>query len=148
MQYRPIEPSEIDQFSRYVLNLYDEDAGGEPMGANKIQRTIDHLEANPQNGSILAILSDSVMVGYAILIHYWSNEWGGVLLYIDELYIDQAYRNQKVGSAFIQHLKETKYNDCKAVCLEVRADNLQAKRLYARLGFKPAKLQTLRWEVD
>ncbi len=31
------------------------------------------------------------LVGYAILIPYWSNEFGGNLLFIDELFVSPAF---------------------------------------------------------
>lgn len=147
VQYRPVEDAEIPDLKKYIINLYTEDAGGEPMNEEKIDRTITFLRANPQSGVIMAILENSVFVGYSILINFWSNERGGFILQIDELYINEQYRGRNLATHFIQYLIDNQFNNCKAIFLEVRPDNLQAQRLYGRMGFRKSKTDFLTFEI-
>lgn len=145
LNYRPIKDNEISIFKQYAMNLYAEDAGGEPMDSAKMGKTIHFLRLNPQNGTIMSILLDSTYIGYAILINFWSNEYGGIVLHIDELYIDEKFRNRGIASHFIKFLIDSKFNGCKALFLEVHPDNSNALKLYKRLGFQTAENSTLKF---
>jgi ribosomal protein S18 acetylase RimI-like enzyme len=78
------------------------------------------------------------ILGYAILINFWSNEYGGIILTIDELLVIPAYRGKGIGTAFIQFLMNSRYNDFVALKLEVLPYNQRALRLYESLGFQKA----------
>ena len=34
------------------------------------------------------------IIGYALLINYWSNEYGGDIVYVDELFVKESYRSK------------------------------------------------------
>lgn len=123
--------------------LYDEDTGGEPMNQLKIQQTIDFLTSNPSNGRIIVFLSDQTIVGYSIVIHFWSNEFGGLLLHVDELFVKESFRSKKIGSYFFDYLKSTKEPTHKGVFLEVNTTNLKAVDFYLRNGFRKHPNQTM-----
>ena len=76
------------------------------------------------------------MIGYALLINFWSNEYGGNMLIIDELYILPNHRNKGLGTSFIDFLKKTKYNNSVAIELEVLPYNVKALEWYKKLGFQ------------
>jgi hypothetical protein len=44
------------------------------------------------------------LLGYALLIPYWSNEFGGVLLFVDELFVLREVRNRGIGHSFFRFL--------------------------------------------
>lgn len=136
LEFRPLIDSEIPLSKQYAMSLYAEDAGGKLMNGEKIGKTVQYLRSNPQNGVVLSILKDEQCVGYAILINFWSNEYGGIVLHIDELYVAEAFRNQQIASRFIAFLKDRKFNNCKALFLEVNPDNHGATKLYSKLGFE------------
>ena len=148
VQYRPVEDAEIPELKKYITNLYTEDAGGEPMNEEKIEGTIAFLRANPQSGVIMAFLENDVLVGYSILINFYSNERGGIILHIDELYVGENYRGRNIATNFIQYLIDSQYNNCKAIFLEVRPQNLQAQRLYGRIGFRQSKTNVLTYVIQ
>lgn len=135
--YRPFTPSDHNQLHSMIMGLYTEDAGGLPMTPEKIDRTIDYLTKNPQIGAIFMLKIDQISVGYSILIYYWSNEHGGIVVVLDELYVLPHYRRQGIATKYINSLERSRHNDAVAFELEVWPDNDQAKRLYQRLGFVP-----------
>ena len=61
-------------------------------------RTVHELETHPEKGTILVIGRDGQIVGYAVLINFWSNECGGNVLIIDELYVAPPCRGQGIGA--------------------------------------------------
>ena len=68
---------------------------------------------------------------------YWSNEFGGNLLFVDELFVKPESRNRGIGRNFFEYIN-TERPFAGVVCaLEVAPNNDRARRLYASLGFEP-----------
>ena len=72
---------------------------------------------------------------YALLIPYWSNEFGGTIVHVDEMFVAPALRNRGIGRNFFRYLDETRPFDAVALALEVSPTNAGARRLYESLGF-------------
>ncbi len=147
ISYKPCAAKDLPKLRAMIHALYMADGEPEKMTDNKIDRTVAFLTTNPGHGEIILFCNVSDVVGYAILINYWSNEFGGNVLYIDELFVKEAFRNQQIGTDFINYLIRTGYNNCRALSLEVVGINARALALYRRLGFKPAPNHTLRYVV-
>jgi ribosomal protein S18 acetylase RimI-like enzyme len=146
IHFRPSTIEDMPVVEGFIWSLYKEDDEGEPMSSEKIKRTVDFLKANPSHGTIISILADGTLIGYSILINYWSNEFGGIVLYIDELYIQKDYRNKKIGTDFIQHLKSSHYANHEAIFLEVFPSNAKAYDFYKKNGFELGLSRTLRYK--
>jgi GNAT superfamily N-acetyltransferase len=147
INYIPYKETHHQKLREMIHALYVADCEPEKMNADKIDRTIAFLTANPGAGEIILFEAEGRVVGYSILINYWSNEYGGIVLYIDELYLCQEYRGKGMGTEFIRYLVRTGYNQCKALSLEVVPSNSKAMKLYMRLGFRPAHNHTLRYAL-
>jgi ribosomal protein S18 acetylase RimI-like enzyme len=115
--------------------LYVEDPPAFPVDPHRFPETIDVLLAEPSRGSVIVFAKGAALRGYAILIPYWSNEYGGTILYVDELYVIPECRNRGVGRQFFEHLARTKPFDAIAIALEVSPANERAQRFYESLGF-------------
>jgi hypothetical protein len=72
---------------KMMLSLYQEDEAAHPPNYSLFPATIEHLISNPSGGQIVLFRKGDDLAGYAILIPYWSNEFGGVLLFIDERHL-------------------------------------------------------------
>jgi len=135
--------SEIEELHKMIFHFYAEYDINHPISSETINNTIKHLKTYPENGSIQCIYNqNNILVGYSILIKYWSNEYHGYILFIDELYIKPAHRDQGLGSNFIK-LIETGSKDIQALALEVSPLNNKASDLYEKIGFIKNKNSTL-----
>lgn len=76
-------------------------------------------------------------VGYAITSKMFSQEAGGIMLWIDEIYIMEEYRSIGLGTEFFNYLKTTLDASIVRLRLEVEKDNERAKKLYKKMGFSP-----------
>lgn len=74
--------------------------------------------------------------GYAIVAKYFSPELGGMVLWVDELYIQPAFRSLGLGSRFFEFVRRTYGPRAKRLRLEVEPDNERAISLYHSLGFE------------
>lgn len=120
-----------------VFALYAEDnsqTDEEEMTEAKVKNTVSRSFSAPDQVKIEIFRVGNKVVGYAFLAFYWSNEYGGLVLILDELYIIPSYRNQGFGTFFVEYL--TKDEAYKIIKLEVLKNNSSALMLYKRLGFK------------
>ena len=122
--------------------LYQEDPGTITMTKKKAYNTLDFLFNTPHQGTVLVVESGNSIIGYALLINFWSNEYGGNVVNIDELFISKEYRSQGIASNLIKFLAKSKFANAVNIQLEVTPDNIKARRLYERLGFKLHKNTT------
>ncbi|NLD34817.1 MAG: GNAT family N-acetyltransferase [Clostridiales bacterium] len=81
--------------------------------------------------------------GYAILAKYFSPELGGLLLWVDELYIRPGFRSHGLGSAFLSYVQEQYGDKAKRIRLEVDVDNERAISLYHSMGFEVLPYQQM-----
>lgn len=119
-----------------MKDFYKADPGIKKISDEKIKRTFKELAAHPDMGEILVLENEREIVGYIILINFWTNEWGGNILYLDEIYVKTEFRNQGIGSALVNYLIKKKYNKAKAIVLEISPANKRAEALYRKLGFQ------------
>lgn len=133
-------PTERSQVEDMILNLYSND-GKEPndyMSREKIRPTLDRALTHPDSLRIEVFKEQEQIIGYALLYNFWSNEYGGMVLTLDELYVTPLFRSRGISSSYIQSLHNQK-NSPVLLALEVMPGNEKAKSLYARLGFKENK---------
>lgn len=67
-----------------------------------------------------------IHIGYARLINYWSNEYGGNILYIDELYVKSDYRSLGIQSTLFSYIEQHVNNNTVALCLKTFSQNKKA----------------------
>lgn len=120
-----------------MRGLYAEDPASAPVDATRFPETIRVLLAHPERGRIVLLLQDDAVRGYALLVPYWSNEFGGTLLFIDELFVMPEARGRGLGRGLVEWVKAERPHDAVAVLLEVSPANVRARRLYESLGFVP-----------
>lgn len=72
--------------------------------------------------------------GYAMVAKSFSTEFGKPCIWIEDLYIKDAYRGLGIGSQFLKFI-ETKYPGC-IFRLEVEAENERAVAVYHKCGYE------------
>lgn len=145
IHYRPIQVPEQPLVAQMMKALYDEDPEDHPLPEAHISRTFEQLSAHPDYGNILVFELENQIIGYAVLINFWSNEYGGIVLSIDELYILPPFRGKGIGTHFIQFLHTTRFHNAVALELEVIPYNTRALELYKKLGFSTSNRHHLLW---
>lgn len=123
--------------------LYLEDPPALPVDAGRFPRTIEFLLAEPSRGSVIIFAEGAATRGYAILVPYWSNEYGGTLLCVDELFVVPEARSRGIARRFFEYLATARPFDAVAIALEVSPANLRAQRLYESIGFSRRRNPTL-----
>jgi ribosomal protein S18 acetylase RimI-like enzyme len=137
LTFKYYEETDFNDLYDMIFCLYEEDPLGEPMADTKIRNTIHESVSHPEKVRIVMICDDGKNVGYGIIVLFWSNEHGGNIINIDELYVKKEYRNRQIATNFIKH-QMSAHKNAKMLQLETTPSNAAAFRLYERLGFEPA----------
>jgi len=115
--------------------LHSEDKGESFVDESRFPLTIDFFLANPSRGRIVLFREGDALRGYALLVPYWSNEFGGPLVVVDELFVTPEARNRGIARNFFRSLGKERPFEAVALALEVNPRNSGALRLYQSLGF-------------
>jgi ribosomal protein S18 acetylase RimI-like enzyme len=111
-----------------------------PFNRTLMQRTLTELRVNPIRGVVAVLESSGRRCGYALLISFWSNEFGGETCAIDELYVEPEFRGRGLATQFIQSLANGNSpiwpRRTAMITVEAYRTNPRAKALYERLGFQ------------
>ncbi len=141
--WRPAEPRDDDDLIALSVALNAEDPGPAPVPADHVRRTLTTLRATPTRGRALVLEVDGQAAGYAFLIGFWSNELGGDVCVIDELYVAPAHRGHGHATRLLDDLATgaAPYAvGAVALALETTPGNAAARRLYERVGFRARNL--------
>lgn len=143
LPWRPARPADTDLLVAFCRALYLEDPSPHAPGPEAIRRTLEAFGREPGRGRVLVLEEAGAVHGYALLASYWSNERGGEVLFVDELYVEPVWRGRGRATALVEALfvgTPTLWpGDPVALALEVTPSNPRARALYTRLGFTPAK---------
>ncbi len=111
--------------------------------ADYFEKTFSVIMENDPYVNAYIIQFERKTAGYCLLSHTYSNEAGGLTVWIEEIYISPAYRGHKLADKALREIFKL-YDDTAArFRLEVTADNKTAKKIYYRLGFKPLDYQQM-----
>jgi GNAT superfamily N-acetyltransferase len=128
------------------LQLYEEDPGVLPVRPENIRATLRALRSEPCRGRAVVLEIQSQLSGYALLIACWSNELGGDICEVDELFVVPERRSQGHGKSLFEAISQRNLwpTPIVGIALGVTPDNVRARRLYERLGFVAAGISMVR----
>ncbi|HLK85729.1 MAG TPA: GNAT family N-acetyltransferase [Candidatus Binataceae bacterium] len=126
------------------MALNAEDPGPAPVSPQQMRRTLAALREKPIRGRAVVCDVAGDAVGYALLISFWSNELGGEICTIDELFVLPEHRGRGLATALLERLAGGDRSlwpaEAAALTLEVSPGNQRARALYERLGFERRNL--------
>lgn len=144
---RAADAADRDVLTAMMVQLYVEDPSPHGMTTEKAARTLDGMWRDPIRGVAVVLERDGAVAGYCVLVSFLSNELGGTVCTVDEIFVRPEFRGHGLTTWFVERLLRREwpwFQDAVAVELEVTPSNARARALYERLGFKPRKNATLR----
>lgn len=133
---RKINQNDKDTYIKLSKQFFSSDAVLHNIPEQNIMDTFDQL----MNGSPFAdgyiIEHKGKVAGYALLAITWSNEAGGIAIWIEEIFILPEYQGLGLGRAFMEFIKEKYKGKAARIRLEVEESNQKAFGFYKKLGFE------------
>lgn len=145
--WRPATPADDEAIVAMSLDLYAHDPAPGTVSAAQIRQTLATLRDQPLRGHAVVLDANGVRAGYAFLMSFWSNELGGEICTIDEVYIAAEWRGRGHATALVRSLESGGPlwpGVPAALELEVSPANHRALALYERLGFRVKRNATMR----
>jgi ribosomal protein S18 acetylase RimI-like enzyme len=105
----------------------------EPAASSALARA----SSNPELAQIYFIFRGAELAGYFALTFCFSLEFHGRFALLDEIYLREPFRRQKLGKAVVAFAEDAcRKAGVKALRLEVGWENQGAQSLYRAAGFK------------
>lgn len=136
MMIRKAERRDREEYIRMAHEFYHSPAVLHPIPDAYFERTFDEYLRNDTYVGCYILEYEGNYAGYGLTARTFSQEAGGYVYWLEELYVREAYRSKGFGSAFFQYMEEHREEGVTRFRLEVEDDNVRASALYKRLGYE------------
>ena len=133
---RKMTESDRDLYIEMAEEFYHSDAVLHPIPRAHFEKTAEEALKSGTYAEIYLLEYKGKTAGYGLTARTFSQEAGGQVLWIEELYIREAFRSRGLGREFFSYLEENNKGVLSRLRLEVEADNTRAISLYERLGYE------------
>ena len=143
MEIRSANANDINRLLELLSQVLEVHAKLRPdlfvSGTTKYSREDLEIMLKDENKPIFVAVEDNYVVGYAMcqIRVPTSNMYPIKVFHLDDLCVDEKYREQGIGKALYQKVVETaKENNCYEVTLNVWPGNDAALKFYEKMGMK------------
>lgn len=133
---RKITAKDKDEYLKMTEFFYGSDAVLHPISEDYRLKTFDEILRSDQYADCYFAEENGEVKGYMLLAYTFSQEAGGMVCWIEELFVYEKFRNNGIGKEFFKFIKENIEPKFKRIRLEVEDYNTNAKRLYSSMGFE------------
>lgn len=133
---RRITENDREIYIEMAREFYHSNAVLHPIPDEYFVRTVEEALRSNVYAEIFLFECDGEMAGYGLIAKTFSQEAGGCVWWIEEVYIREKFRSRGLGREFFRYLEEQKGNGVKRLRLEVEEENTRAVSLYERLGYE------------
>jgi ribosomal protein S18 acetylase RimI-like enzyme len=136
---RSFTREDYDDYLSMSREFYASEATDHPVPDEHFQRTFDEIISGSPLARAWIIGGKGPAAGYLLASVTWSNEFGGRVAWLEELYLRPEARGHGLGQKTLeQAMDELKRLDKVAgFRLEVAPANDGVSRLYEKMGFRP-----------
>ncbi len=131
---RKIIPDDKAEYIKMAEDFYNSPAVLSSVPSVNFENTFDELMKSDTYAEAFIFEVDETIAGYGLIAKTYSQEAGGIVVWIEEIYVKEEFRSKGLGSEFITYVKEN--IPAKRYRLETEPDNVKAQQLYKRHGFK------------
>ena len=133
---RKLEEKDRQLYKEMARELYHSDAVLHRGPVAHFEKTAAEALSGGGCAEIFILEYDSAAAGYALTARSFSQEAGGVVVWIEEIYIREPYRSKGLGREFFNYIEKEKDGDTVRIRLEVEEKNERAQSLYRQLGYE------------
>ena len=127
-------PQDVPRLVALMAEFYAEAAY--PLNRQHATEAFSALLAEKRLGRAWFIEADSREVGHVVVTFCFSMEYGGLIAFVDDLFVQPAFRRLGLGATALTEVRDfCAAHGVRALFVETGADNVAAQALYRRVGF-------------
>ena len=138
LKIRDIRETDRAEFFEMSKDFYGGLACDHNVPEAHFEATLQECLRSKEYSRTLMLEDETKVVGYLLLAITWSNEAGGMAIWLDELYFKPQCRGKGYGTEVFAWV-EKEYPDAKRFRLEATYENKRAIALYGKLGYEELK---------
>jgi ribosomal protein S18 acetylase RimI-like enzyme len=136
IEIREASPADLTALLRMMRALAEQEPGKIEFDEPAVRGVLGSFLQQPELGRMWVLCDRQTLAGYVVLTLGFSFEYRGRDAFIDELYIEPAYRRRGLGRMAMEFVESrAKELGVNAVHLEVDHGNHPAMELYRRIGY-------------
>jgi len=132
MAIRKLSKNDHGEFIKMSVDFYNSDAVIQAVPIEFHEKAFNDVLTDNTYVDCFIFEYNSEIAGYGLLNKSYSREAGGLVLWIEELYVKKQFRGKGLGSEFISFVENN--FDFKRLRLEVEKTNQRAVKMYERNG--------------
>lgn len=141
-----ILPEDTDDFFELARTFYAHEKL--PFDSAAMQNILAQLWDQPQRGAVFLAKADGHAIGYLVLTHCFSLEFGGGYVLLDEIFVLPDHRGRGIGRRLLDYAADySRAQGSDVLRLEVKFENLKAKQVYEKFGFQAESRTLMRINV-
>ena len=131
---RKLTPQDHVLFLDLCREFYHSSAVMHPIPESYYENTFQELMRSEVYTQCYILEYEGQHAGYALLSKSYSAEAGGMVVWIEELYLRPDFRSHGIGSEFFAFLEQE--HPAARYRLEIEPDNERAAKLYRSRGYE------------
>lgn len=123
--------------------FYSSEAVLHPVEEWHFEQTFDEMMRSDDYVDGFLLEEEGEVTGYVLIAKTFSQEAGGMVAWIEEIYVRPEYQGKGIGKRFFEEYENSLPNTYQRLRLEIEPDNEKAIRLYQKLGYKHLAYQQM-----
>lgn len=133
---KKMEQRDTNEVFEMMRDFYDSPAILHDVSEEVLRRDIDACTSDNPYMEGLVFRAHGGIAGYAMLAKSFSTEFGGICIWIEDLYMKPEYRGGGIGTQFFGYLEKTYQGQAVLLKLEVERGNTWAIEVYKKCGYR------------
>lgn len=117
--------------------FYHTDAVLHSIPASHFENTFQEMLRSSRYAEGYLLEYEGQAAGYVLIAKTFSQEAGGMVAWIEEIYVRPRFQGKGLGQEFFRYYEKRNAKGLSRIRLEVELENERAVSLYRRLGFEP-----------
>lgn len=132
---RQIQKKDRAAYLQLAQEFYQTNAVLHSIPVSHMENTFEELMRSEEYAEAYIFEVDEEIAGYALLAKTYSQEAGGRIIWIEELYVRDSFRSKGLGKQFFEYLDNNMAEETARVRIEVERTNDGAISLYKKIGY-------------
>jgi len=133
---RKLNKNDKELYMKMAESFYLSGAAIDIVPTENIEKTFEEMVSSDRYLECFFIEEENDTAGFILIAKTFSQESGGIVIWIEEAFIKDEYRSKGYGKKLFDFI-ESEYFSASRLRLETEPDNHRAIKLYKSLGFEP-----------